>query len=160
MPVRSTKPLVRGSLLVSLFFAPLVCPAGELISPTRTLQAPHERPAHLTVFSEPPGLSVFLDGSEIGKTPVRGQQVKAGSYTLRVADLETEIRVGRGDALKTSLFKGSFIHIPKSEISLEDLPGLDQKETHVTKAPEPAPKQPSKDLTPWERFVNGTSQHF
>jgi len=160
MPVRSTKPLVQGSLLISLFFAPLVCPAGELIPPTRTLQAPHELPAQLTVFSEPPRLRVFLDGSEIGRTPVRRQQVKAGTYALRVQHSETEMKVGRGEEVRISGFKGAFIHIPKSEKAAEELPGLEQEETQVTKTPEPAPKQPSRDLTPWERFVHGTSPHF
>ena len=91
---------------------------------------------------------------------MRRQQVKAGSYALRVKHSETEMKVGRGEELKISRFKGSFIHIPKTDVSFEDQLGLDQEETQVTKTPEPAPKQPSRDLTPWERFVHGTSPHF
>ena len=114
----------------------------------------------MTVFSEPPGLEVFLDGSEIGKTPVRRREVKAGSYTLRVKDSETEIEAGPGEELKISLFKGSFIRIPKTERAAEKPPGLRQEEIQVTKTPGPAKEQQPRDLTPWERFINGTSRHF
>ena len=61
------------------------------------------------------GVNVFLDGSEIGKTPVRRRQVKAGSYTLRVKDSETEIEAGPGEELKISLFKGSFIKLKEPQ---------------------------------------------
>jgi hypothetical protein len=148
------------SVLVSLLVASLVCHGGELIPPSQTLQGPRQIPAKLTVLSEPPGLKVFLDGSEIGKTPVRQRQVKAGSYTLRVKDSETEIEAGPGEELKISLFKGSFIHIPKTERAAEKQPGLEQEEIEVTKTPEPAQEQRPTDLTPWERFINGTSRHF
>ena len=160
MQMRSTSLFVQVSALVCLLSATVLCHGDELIPPSRTLQGPHETPAQLTVLSEPPGLKVFLDGLRIGKTPVRRWQVKAGSYTLRVKDSETQIEAGPGEELKISLFKGSFIHIPKTETASDQQPGLEQEEIEATKTPEPAREDRPRDLTPWERFINGTSPHF
>lgn len=147
------------SVLFSLLVASLVCHGGELIPPSQTLRGPRQILTKLTVLSEPPGLKVFLDGSEIGKTPVR-RQVKAGSYTLRVKDSETEIEAEAGEEVKISLFKGSFIPIPKTERAAEKQPGLEQEEIEAQKTPEPSQEQRTTDLTPWERFVNGSSRYF
>ena len=82
--------------------------SGELISPTRTLRGSQEPFGILTVVSEPPGLNVFLDGSELGQTPIFLKKVRPGSHTLRVKQAETDIDVAPGKILQIIFFKGSF----------------------------------------------------
>ena len=73
-----------------LFVAATVAVRGELIQPTRTLQSSEKMPGTLSVFSEPPGLDVFLNQSKIGKTPIQSIEVTPGTHTLKVEDSETE----------------------------------------------------------------------
>ncbi len=42
--------------------------------------------AELNLDSKPSGLPVFIDGDEVGKTPIRGKRLIAGPHDLRVAD--------------------------------------------------------------------------
>ena len=86
--------------------------SSELIEPTRTLELSSDSPGKLSVFSEPPGLDVALDGSGIGKTPIISKIVEPGTYVLRVNSEETEIYIGPGKDLRLSLHKGAFIEIP------------------------------------------------
>ena len=53
--------------------------ADELIPPSQTLKSPKVDYGKLTVVSEPPGLKVYLDGSELGQTPIWLMEVQAGS---------------------------------------------------------------------------------
>ena len=64
--------------------------AGVLIAPTRTLSGKIVQPGKVSVFSEPPGLEVTLDGTEIGKTPLLSKEVEPGTHVIRVEDLEIE----------------------------------------------------------------------
>jgi hypothetical protein len=43
-----------------------------------------ERPAHLSVTSDPPGAAVLLDGAPFGVTPTRAIEVPAGQHVVRV----------------------------------------------------------------------------
>jgi hypothetical protein len=103
------------SLLSAGFLFLLMDPitvASDLIEPTRTLSSPAENTVELSVFSEPAGLDVDLDGVSIGKTPVVGLKVEPGSHVIRLQDVETEINAEPGKSIKLSWFKGAFIHIP------------------------------------------------
>jgi len=97
---------ICASFAIILFGAAALCYGGELIEPTRTLQDAGERWGKLVIFSEPPELDVFLDGSRIGQTPVRLERVKEGTYKLQIKDLEKELYVKAGRTLKGGLFKG------------------------------------------------------
>ena len=70
-----SKLLFLGIFLSLLFVVVTVAESGELIKPTRTLQSSEKIPGRLSVFSEPPGLDVFLDQSNIGKTPILSMEV-------------------------------------------------------------------------------------
>jgi hypothetical protein len=86
--------------------------SSGLIEPTRTLERTGEKSGKLSVFSEPPGLDVSLDGARIGKTPIISKVVESGYHVLRVKREDTEIYVGPGKDLRLSLHKGSIIEIP------------------------------------------------
>ncbi len=107
----------------------------DLIPPTRTLQTDEtERQAKgkITVASEPPGLPVFLDGIEIGRTPVWSKPIEPGSHKLRIADSETDIFATPETLLRVSLFEGSFI---VEEVDSE-------KETDAERKPLPHERRP------------------
>ena len=57
--------------------------SSELIKPTRALDSTGEKLGKLSVFSEPPGLEVTLEGTIIGKTPIFLDEVKPGSHRLQ-----------------------------------------------------------------------------
>ena len=101
--------------LVLIFSATPFCPGRELIEPTRTLQSTELSAGRISVFSETPGLDVFLDNAKVGQTPLLSMEVNAGTHKLRVEDSEAEILVEAGETLQLSLFKGFFIEIPKKE---------------------------------------------
>jgi len=143
-----------------LFVTPL-CFGGELIAPTQTLRGTKEAQGKLTVVSEPTGLDAFLDGSNIGKTPVWLKDVKPGMHALKVKDSETQIHVLPGKTLQVSLFKGSFIKIAKEEKNVEKQVGPEEKKlTEPKKAVQPPKEERERDLTPWERYINRSSRHF
>jgi hypothetical protein len=131
------KLLFLGFSLVLLFVAVTQAVGGELIKPTRTLQSSEKTPGELSVFSEPPGLDVFLDQSYIGKTPIMSFEVGAGIHNLKVEDSETEIYLKPGQSLQLSLFKGAFIEIK-------------EKETENTKKPEEIATEKRKTDEPTE----------
>ena len=66
----------------------------------------------MSVFSEPPGLDVEMDGTLIGKTPVVDLNVEPGRHVIRLQDDETEIDAEPGKSIKLSWFKGAFIRVP------------------------------------------------
>ena len=109
------KLFLLGLFLVFGFVAVTSVISGELIKPTRTLQSSEKIPGKISVFSEPPGLDVFLNHSKIGKTPIRSMEVTPGTYSLKVEDAETEIFVMPGKSLRLSLFKGTFIEVKEKE---------------------------------------------
>jgi hypothetical protein len=98
-----------------LFVVVTLAVSGDLIQPTRTLQSSDKTPGTLSVFSEPPGLDVYLNHSNIGKTPVKSIAVTPGTHHLKVKDSETEIYIMPGKPLRLSLFKGTFIQVKEKE---------------------------------------------
>jgi len=103
-----------GFVSVFLILQPLFLLA-ELIEPSRTVEAQQKPLGLLSVFSEPPELDVFLDGINIGKTPVISKQVKPGTHVLRVKETEKEIIILPEKSLQMSLFKNSLIEIPEKK---------------------------------------------
>jgi len=138
-----------------------LCDGGELIEPTRTLEDAGARWGKLVVFSEPPEFDVFLDGSNIGKTPVWLEKVREGTHKLQIKDLEKEICVKEGKTLKVGLFKGRFITGIEEEKKVGIETGADKKapaaKVETAEFPE---KQKEADLSRWEKFINGTLKHF
>jgi hypothetical protein len=145
------KPILRPAfLLVFLFFATPFCLGGELIEPTRTPLSAERNSGRISVVSEPPGLDVFLDNSKIGQTPISSVEVNAGIHKLRVQDSETEIFIKPGRSLQLSLYKGSFIEIPKKEEEGEALKKAEEgKRTKGVKTVEPYEENKEYDPLYW-----------
>ena len=137
-----TKLLLLGLFLVLGFVAVSNVISGELIKPTRTLQSSEKTLGNISVFSEPPGLDVFLDQSNIGKTPVLSMEVTPGTHSLKVKDTETEIYVIPGKPLRLSLFKGNFIEIKEQKKETIQKPKTDTAEKK--------PDEPTQDKTGYQ----------
>jgi hypothetical protein len=127
--------------------------SSELIKPTRALDSSGEKPGKLSVFSEPPGLEVALEGTIIGNTPLFLDEVKPGSHRLQIKNSETDITIEPEKTLKISLYKGKFVLIPATD---NKPPKQSQTaETTPTKPkppPTPAEEQRPKELSPIERY--------
>ncbi len=132
---------------------------GELIEPTRTIEDPGAQWGKLVIFSEPPEFDVFLDGSNIGKTPVWLEKVREGTHKLQIKDLEKEICVKEGKTLKVGLFKGRFITRLEEEKKAAEQAAADSKAPAAKVEPAESPEK-QEDLSRWEKFVNGTLRHF
>ena len=157
--------LAKGIACFSLCFlflclAPLGSSGDESIPPTRTLQEPGSTWGGLTVFSEPPQLEVYLDGKKVGETPVWLKHVKAGFHKLRVEHSETDIYLEPGGSIQLSLYKGSFITVAREKREGEKETGVEGERPAEARKPVEAPKERDTDLTPWEKFTNGTLRHF
>ena len=127
--------------------------SSELIKPTRTLDSAGEKPGKLSVFSEPPGLEVALEGEIIGNTPVFIDEMKPGSRRLRVKNSETDITVEPGKTLQISLYKDKFVLIPATD--KKPPKQSEMAETTPTKPkppPPPTEEQRPKELSPMERY--------
>ena len=159
--MRTSSKRIGLSALLLLFTGVPISFGGEgLIAPTRSLEGHQEALGRLTVVSEPPGLEVFLDDSEIGQTPVWMKEVKPGSHKIRVRRSETNVYVETGRTLTLSFFKGSFIVVPNKKEALEK-PRLEpEKPTDSRKRLKPREQEGEmKDLTPWD-FLNPSSPNF
>ena len=130
--------------------------SGELIQPTRTLQSPEKMTGKISVFSEPPGLDVFLNHSKIGKTPVIAMEVKAGTYSLEVQKAKTQIYVMPGKSIRLSLFKNTFINVkePKKEKIQKPAESTSGKNPVESKE-EKTGYQPQYDPNYWPLKPNG-----
>jgi hypothetical protein len=109
------KLIFLGAFLAFLFVSVTFSISAELIEPTRSLQSSEKTSGKISVFSEPPGLEVFLNHSKIGKTPIVSVEVKPGIHNLKVEDSETEIYVMPDKSLQLSLYKGTFIEVKEQE---------------------------------------------
>ena len=137
---------------------------AELIEPTQSLKATAEDPGQLTVFSEPPGLNIKLDGKSIGQTPMRINMVDPGTHQLQVGESVTEIYVEPGQPFHISLFQKKFI---KFQIAKKkEASGAGKTLASETPAPKPSSgdlRTKEENRKAWERwmlFVNGSSNHF
>jgi PEGA domain len=153
------KRVLRAAAL--LFMIADIAMASDLIEPTRTLQSAADAAGSLTVLSEPPGLEVTLNDTRLGKTPVFLDRVKPGTHTLRVKDSETTIDIKPDAILRISLFKGRFINIPAAKTEAIKTPAIQAGKLDKTRPTQPPHREAGEnDLTPWERFINGSSKYF
>ena len=159
--MRTSSKRIGLSALLLLFTGVPISLGGEgLIAPTRSLEGHQEALGRLTVVSEPPGLEVFFDGSEIGQTPVWMKEVKPGSHKIRVRRSETNVYVETGKTLTLSFFKGSFIVVPEEKEAGKELAPKPGKVAEGRKRVKRREEESPRDLTPWEPFLNGTSPTF
>lgn len=150
-------------LLLSPFIGlPLSLRAEDLIPPTRTLESSAERLGTLTVVSEPPNLEVFLDGSEVGHTPVWLKYVKPGMHNLRVGDSQIDVYAQPGRTRILSFFHGSFIEVPEEKEAPKQKESEPEKQPEGRKGIKGSAEESEKNLTPWDwqRFLNRTSPGF
>ncbi len=143
-------------VLAQGFDAGIALAQRELIEPTRT--PGREAPAQLTVTSEPPRLTVEVDGEPAGATPLRNYRVGAGQHRLRVGEVEADILLRPGKHTLLSVFKGEIIDLSRR---LEERPVPPPSTAPIrppspTRTPPPAPEVEG-DTAGWERFLTGTS---
>ena len=152
------------SILNAVFLLLLIADlsaASDLIEPSRTLKTETNEPGNLAVLSEPPDLDVTLDGTLIGKTPIFLKDIKSGTYQLRVKASETTIYVEAGRTLQISLFKGEFISIQVTEKEPKGQQAIKEKKVSETRITEQVSKEEQRnELSPWDRFVDKSSNHF
>jgi len=139
--------LFFGLIFIFLTLQPLFLFA-ELIEPSRTLEDPKKPMGRLSVFSEPPGLDVLLDGINIGKTSVIAKQVTPGTHVLRVKETEKEITTLPEKSLKMSFFKGSLIELPEKKTESLGQSKSEEKSTTSEKQTEDSKKE-KKQLDPF-----------
>ena len=150
----------------TLFVFNFSAPQAELLEPTRSLKATGGDTGQLTVFSEPPGLRVKLNGTLVGQTPMRIKAVDPGTHQLQVRESVTEIYIGPGQTFHISLFKNKFIQFQIAKKEAVEPSGAEKTSTSETWAPEPSSEQlrtKEENRKAWERwmlFVNGSSRHF
>ena len=146
----SLPPLICAVIIFTGFpnMAPL---HSELIEPTRTLQDATNQPGLLSVFSEPPGLELWVDGKQAGKTPLISAPVLPGEHLLRLSDTERKINITSGKATIYSWFKGSLIEVPDPSEKSGDLTKADSSsgKRSQPKAPESAGR---KEAAPNDPF--------
>lgn len=139
---------------------------AELIEPTRSLKTSAQDLGQLTVFSEPPGLSIKLDGTLVGQTPMRIKAVDPGIHQLQVRESVTEIYLEPGQTFHISLFKNKFIQFQGAKKEASEPSGAKKTSTPKTWATGPSSEQlrtEKENRKAWKRwmlFVNGSSDHF
>ena len=124
---------IFGLFLIFLLAGITGAASQELIKPTRTLQSSKTTPGKLSVFSEPPGLDVLLDGAEFGKTPVISKEVPSGVHKLQIKGIEKEIIIQPGKSIQWSFFKDSLTEIPEKEAETPAPPLEEKKPAEETK---------------------------
>ena len=146
--IKSLLPFVTGVFI--LLCGPL--PAlSELIEPTRTLKGNEKHTGHLSVFSEPPKMNVYLDGQKIGITPVVSHAVSPGKHLLHVGKVEKEFYILSGESQRYSIHKGRLIQIPVKKKQLLQTREQDEKPRVEEEKPENDSKD-DEDLPPPNYF--------
>jgi hypothetical protein len=150
-----------GILFLGILLSAIsICFGGEMIEPTRTLQEVGKTWGGLAIFSEPPQLEVYLNGEKAGRTPLWMRQVETGPHTIKIADAETIVHIGKDEKLTLGFFKGSFVI--RSEPKKRQ-PAAEKRIERPAARPyngPPEEEEQKRDLTLWEKFVNGTLRHF
>ena len=139
--------LINAMIACCLWLPATYCLGSGLIEPTRTLEGEKPKPAKLSIFSEPPGLKVLLDGKAVGITPVHLEVVGQGSHDLQVEGRETAIIIAPGEVRRLSFFKGEFIDFPVEEDKPREEPkAAPEKSTQQAGAEQAADK--NEELEP------------
>jgi len=116
------------------------CYGSEKIAPTRTLDG-RAQPGQLSVFSEPPGLEITLNGKSAGMTPLHEIAIAGGIHTLKIENTQTTITITSGEVRQLSYFKGKFVDIPVPVNDPEETPSVDQQTSRREALPESAPEK-------------------
>ena len=135
--------LIAGFLLLLTYNLSF---ASDLIEPTRTLSGMGHNVGKLSVFSDPPGLDVRINGTSVRENPVEIQAVEPGVHVIQVKDSEIEIYVNPGKSIKLSWFKGAFIEIPV-EVE-EDRKQQNEEKKEVPQKEKPEQSAKKMDLGP------------
>ncbi len=139
---------------------------AELIKPSRSLKSTSGGPGSLTVFSEPPGQDVKLDGSSVGSTPIRVKTLDPGIHRLQVGGAATEIYIEPGHTFHISLFRDRFIKLDVTQNQAAASTDNGGRSAVDRRASQETPQQFStneenrKAWKRWMQFVDGTSKHF
>jgi len=139
---------------------------AELIEPSRSLKTTAESPGRLTVFSEPPGLTVKLDGTTVGQAPMLIKDVEPGIHQLQVSESATEIYMEPGKTFHISLFRNRFIQFEVAKKEPAEPSGAKKLTTPQTSSPEPSSlrlrteKENRKAWERWMKFINGSAKYF
>ena len=156
------------------FIVMLICIIGfawvtvqaELIEPSRSLKSTSGGPGSLTVFSEPPGQDVKLDGSSVGSTPIRLKTLDPGIHRLQVGGAATEIYIEAGQTFHISLFRDRFIKLDVTQnqaAASTDTGGTSAVDRRTSQEPPQQFSTSEENRKAWKRwmqFVDGTSKHF
>jgi len=81
-------------------------------------------------------------------------------FKIRVNRSETDVYVETGKTHTLSFFKGSFVVVPEEKEAGNELTPEPGKMAEGTKRVRPRDEAKPTNLTPWERFLNGTSPTF
>ena len=87
-----------------------------LIEPSRGLDDRSSNSGRVWVFSEPPGLSVLINGKNAGLTPIIDLEIGVGEHLVQVQNESTKIFVLSNSSLRLSFFRGQFLMIPEKEM--------------------------------------------
>lgn len=162
--------LVTGLIAGLLFFSvPGFIDAEELIPPSRTLEAAEPVPGEVSLFSEPPGLEVFINEKSAGLTPARRVSLKPGTHSLQIEGSDFQFEIAAGQRFQISFFNGQFIKKPTPEPppvgkkqaihEVTEEPAAESRPRSAT-APPTRQKKTKSGLSSWDLFINGSSRHF
>ena len=139
---------------------------AELIEPSRSLKSASGGPGQLTIFSEPPGMEVKLDGTSVGSAPIRIKTLNPGVHRLQVGESATEITIESDQTLHISLFRNRFIQFQVTENQRAPASAAGGPSKTERRIPETSSQQirvKEENRKAWERwmqFVDGRSKHF
>lgn len=102
---------------------------GDLIAPTRALEGESSKMGKLSIYSEPQGLSVFLDGQLIGETTIQMKSVVQGRYDLQIESTKTIIFIKPGGSHRYSYREGFFFEVKAKETKVQNEPDTAKTET-------------------------------
>jgi hypothetical protein len=147
------------SFLVVLF-GMAICGGDELIEPSRKLGESEKPWGGLTLFSEPPEMEVYVDGKKVGKTPVWLRQIKAAEHVLQIGGIKTSIQIKKEKTLRIGLFKGSLVRFSEVKLHVAPPETTKEKKPQHSAPRQQAEQQKKEDLTLWDRYINGSLNHF
>ena len=153
-------------LCLTFFGFSWVVSHAELIEPSRTLKASSGNPGHLTVFSEPPGQIVKLDGVNVGAAPIRIKALDPGPHNLQVGKSATEIYIEPDKTFHISLFRERFIQFQvarEGSITPSSTDASSSVKKHSSKQPTQQFRTNEANRKAWQRwmrFIDGSLNHF
>jgi hypothetical protein len=86
--------------------------------------------------------------------------VGPGVHKLQIGDTPAEVSVAPGETKALSFFQGFLIELPKKSQAVGPAATEPENRLEVPRRKTPAEEKRWRDLTPWERFLNGTSRSF